>query len=181
MRSRAARSASVGWGALGAPRSATAARPVSTRGRPVAARVRSTGTMALLIVRTVGVRFGRAAPLAEPLTGRASAEVTTFLRAFIGAASRARRPCDLLRGEDRALATDSLRAFDTHHRATKAGAHGTAHCLFHRNLQECLAAGRGGPERIGLTRALLASELGHAKPVAATGGELSQPGEHGLR
>src|ERR1035437_1334969 len=138
IRSRAARSASVGVTTFGAPRLATAAPPVSTRGRPPAGTLnRSTGTMALLIFRTVGVLLD----LSESLPTRMSPNrMRTCLGdfAFFGVMRRAsqRRPCDLLRRKYGALATDAQRAFDADDGAAQAGTHGATHRLLHRDLQE---------------------------------------------
>ena len=135
--SRAACSASVGRTAVGAPRSATADPPVSTRGLPAPGTlIRSTGTMALLTLRTVGVRLD----LSESFPTRMSPKVMTVLFAFIEQISRV-GPCDLLGRENGTLAANAQRAIDADNRAAQAGAHGTAHRLLHRDLQKRLATG----------------------------------------
>jgi len=149
--------------AIGAPRSATAEPPVSTRARPSAGlRVRSTGTMALLMVRTVGVRFGFAMPLAglaAPFPKRTSAAVTTLFFGFIASASGARRPCDLIGGEHGTLAAYSQRALDANDHAAQAGAHGAAHRLLHGDLQKRLAPGGRDPSGSTLPAPLLRPSL----------------------
>src|ERR1035437_10326002 len=94
--------------------------------------------------------------------------------------SRDRLPGDLICREHGALAADSLRTIDADDRTAQAGANSATHVLFHRNLQEGLAASGGGTKRI-LRAATLAAELGHTQTVAPAGGQRRQTLEHRMR